>query len=231
MTHKYIAHSVALNLSLSSRNLHVVWLIAPWRNLDSCFTIFCYISCQSSGIGHHGTNNPVFWAKVWSAALLRWDGMFNCSNIQIAQTKNCLKLITMVLLYNAHLCGRWPPMYFLSLCHFYLQYSWCEKYFVFYKVLTSCWTEGGRRQGKERAGLLTHWKPRPPTLQENLVSKFVLRRSMFHKSLVDKEMLTRYLWLPPSWIEIILVTAVQLMPTSNERPSFPCSSTFPPTSS
>ena len=118
----------------------------------------------------------------------------------------------------------------LSLYQVYLQYSRYEQYFVIYKILTSCWTEGGRRREKERAGLLTHWKPRPPTLQENLVSKFVLRRSMFHKSLVDKEMLTRYLWLPPSWIEIILVTAVQLMPTSNERPSFPCSSTFPPTS-
>ena len=48
---------------------------------------------------------------------------------------------------------------------------------------------------------------------------------------VDKEMLTCYLWLPPSWIEIILVTAVQLMLITNQRPRFFLRSTFRPISS
>ena len=66
--------------------------------------------------------------------------------------------------------------------------------------------------------------------KECLSSESVLWWSICHSPSFDKEMLTCYLWLPPSWIEIILVTAVQLMPTANQRPSFFLWSTFQPIS-
>ena len=58
---------------------------------------------------------------------------------------------------------------------------------------------------------------------------FRISSRMINRS-VDKEMLTSYLWLPPSWIEITLVTAVQLMPTANQSPSCFLWSTFQPIS-
>ena len=70
-------------------------------------------------------------------------------------------------------------------------------------LFTSCWTGGGRRQEKGRAALWSHWRPRPPMLKKGFLVEIC---SLVIIHLVDKEMLTSYLWLPPSWIEITLVT-------------------------